>query len=252
MRDEGRPRHNRDVTHSAATPGHSSTGQASTDPSPLPSAPPHIDAEVLTVGFDLDMTLVDSGAGIVATMQAVFGEHDLDVADEEVWSRIGTPLEHMFAPFVIPEAVPQAVLRYRELYPTTGVRGVTLLPGALEAVASVRSLGGRVVVVSAKVESAVLLVLDEVGLAVDAVVGGLFAADKGSALTRHSVLIYVGDHVGDVEGARAAGATSVAVTSGPQDAETLRAAGADVVLGSLTELPHWLHEHVHQLRGQGA
>jgi phosphoglycolate phosphatase len=33
------------------------------------------------------------------------------------------------------------------------------------------------------------------------------------------------------------------VATGPCDAEELRAAGADVVLGDLTEFPAWLENH---------
>ncbi len=205
---------------------------------------PLTSADALTVGFDLDMTLVDSRAGIVATVRAVLDELGTTITDEQVWPGIGTPLEQMLAPFVPAEELPGAVERYRTLYPTTGVPGITLLPGAAEALDVVRRLHGRVAVVSAKVETAVRLVLDQVGLAADVVAGGLFAGDKGLALAEHGVSVYVGDHVGDVAGARAAGATSVAVTTGPQSADVLREAGADVVLASLTELPGWLDEHV--------
>lgn len=52
--------------------------------------------------------------------------------------------------------------------------------------------------------------------------------------------MYVGDHTGDVRGARTAEALSVAVTTGPCDADELRAAGADVILQNLTEFPAWL------------
>lgn len=205
---------------------------------------PLTSADALTVGFDLDMTLVDSRAGIVATVRAVLDELGITITDEQVWPGIGTPLEQMLAPFVPAEELPRAVERYRTLYPTTGVPGITLLPGAAEALDVVRRLHGRVAVVSAKVETAVRLVLDQVGLTADVVAGGLFAGDKGLALAEHGVSVYVGDHVGDVAGARAAGATSVAVTTGPQSADVLREAGADVVLASLTELPGWLDEHV--------
>lgn len=198
----------------------------------------------LTVGFDLDMTLVDSRAGIVATVQAVMGELGVTITDEQVWQGIGTPLEQMFAPFLAADLVPAAVDRYRELYPTTGVPDITLLPGAVEAFAAVRRLHGRVAVVSTKVETAVRLVLDEVGLTADLVSGGLFAGDKALALAEHGVSVYVGDHVGDVAGAKAAGATSVAVATGPQSPQMLRQAGADVLLSDLTELPAWLDEHV--------
>jgi uncharacterized protein len=214
-----------------------------------PAGVAHLTAPApLTVGFDLDMTLVDSRAGIVATIRAVRGELGVSVTDEQVWQGIGTPLEQMLAPFVAADEVPGAVRRYRELYPTTGVPGITLLPGAVEALEAVRRLHGRVAVVSTKVETAVRLVLDEVGLTADIVSGGLFADDKGLALAEHGVSVYVGDHVGDVAGARAAGATSVAVATGPQSADELREAGADVVLPDLTGLPSWLDELVLDVR----
>ncbi|HET8614641.1 MAG TPA: ATP-dependent sacrificial sulfur transferase LarE [Actinomycetales bacterium] len=209
-----------------------------------PGSPPATEPAPLTVGFDLDMTLVDSRAGIVATMQAALAELGQHISEEQVWRGIGTPLEQALAPFLPADDLPRAVARYRELYPTTGVRGITVLPGAAEALAAVRALHGRVAVVSTKVEPAVRLVLDAVGLEADVVAGGLFGGDKGLALAEHGVSVYVGDHVGDVAGARAAGAASVAVTTGPQDGDTLRAAGADVVLTSLTDLPAWLDEHV--------
>jgi phosphoglycolate phosphatase len=52
--------------------------------------------------------------------------------------------------------------------------------------------------------------------------------------------VYVGDHVGDVRGARTARALSVTVASGPCSAAELREAGADVVLPDLTRFPEWL------------
>ena len=60
----------------------------------------------------------------------------------------------------------------------------------------------------------------------------------------HGATVYVGDHVHDVEGARAAGALSVSVLTGGSTPDELRAAGTDVLLGSLEEFPAWLEEHV--------
>jgi uncharacterized protein len=67
-------------------------------------------------------------------------------------------------------------------------------------------------------------------------------------LTEHVATVYVGDHVHDVEGARAAGALSVSVLTGGCTEEELRAAGTDVVLQDLTEFPAWLDDHVLSLR----
>lgn len=54
----------------------------------------------------------------------------------------------------------------------------------------------------------------------------------------------MGDHTGDVRGARTAGALSVAVPTGPCDEAELRAAGAEVVLPDLLAFPRWLRSYV--------
>lgn len=198
----------------------------------------------LAVGFDLDMTLVDSSDGIMATLTATLAELGVDVTPEQLWPTMGMPLELILEPFTPADQLDVAVARYRELYPVTGVARSHALPGAGETLAAVRALHGRVVVVSAKLESAVHAVLAHVGLEADVVVGGLFAADKGRALAEHGVQVYVGDHPGDVLGAVAARAVPVGVTTGPHDEAALRSAGAQVVLASLEDLPAWLGEHV--------
>jgi phosphoglycolate phosphatase len=197
------------------------------------------------VGFDLDMTLVDSAAGIVATLAATCAEQGVALDPDVVWRWNGVPLEETLtaiAPAVDPVATAN---RYRALYPEFGVGPTTLLPGAAEALEAVHDLGGRVLVVSTKIESAVRAVLAHVGLDAgrrgpDLVVGGLFAAAKGVRLAAEQADVYVGDHPGDVEAARVAGAASVAVATGPHAAADLAAAGADVVLADLTTFPAWL------------
>ena len=138
------------------------------------------------------------------------------------------------------------VARYRQLYPRIGVPSITLLPGAAEAFEAVHALGGQVMVVSAKVEPAVRAVLRHVDLgcggvrSADQVAGGLFGAQKGVRLAASGAHVYVGDHPGDVEAARVAGAVAVAVATGPCGATELAACGADVVLADLRSFPGWL------------
>jgi phosphoglycolate phosphatase len=200
------------------------------------------------VGFDLDMTLVDSAAGIAATLRAALGELGRTITDEQVWPTVGIPLEAALEA-IMPDVDAVAVVRrYRELYPEHGVGPITALPGAFEVFEAVQGAGGRVLVVSAKAEAAVLAVLAHVGLGgpdvrPDRIAGGLFAAAKGAVLREERADVYVGDHPGDVEAARAGGAVAVAVATGPHTAAQLRAAGADVVLTDLRQLPAWLREN---------
>ncbi|MFE9013387.1 HAD family hydrolase [Streptomyces cyaneofuscatus] len=209
---------------------------ASTASSPLPA--PH--TAPLTVGFDLDMTLIDSRPGIAAAFRALSAETGVHVDEELVVSRIGPPLEEELAHWFPAGQVAAAGDRYRELYPDHAIAPSTALAGARESIAAVRALGGRAIVVTAKYEPNAKLHLAHLGIEPDSVIGWLWAEAKGEALREHGAQVYVGDHVGDVRGARVAGALSVAVTTGPCDERELRAAGADVVLADLTEFPAWL------------
>jgi phosphoglycolate phosphatase len=207
----------------------------------------------LVVGFDLDMTLVDSADGITATFISALrdspGGEDVQVGRPEVWPWVGLPLGEMIAALAPRTDPAQVAAVYRSRYASVGVPLTRLLPGAVEALVAVRAASGRVLVVSAKAEVGVHDVLAAVGLdrgegRPDLVVGGLFGAAKGERLLQEGAGIYVGDHSGDVLAARVAGAVSVAVATGPQPASTLVAAGADVVLDDLLGFPLWLSTHV--------
>jgi pyridinium-3,5-biscarboxylic acid mononucleotide sulfurtransferase len=196
------------------------------------------------VGFDLDLTLVDSADGIVGTFAEAVRRLGAPVDPEAMRALIGVPLEAACEALLPSHLVAPAVRTYRELYSSVGVPRTMLLPGAEEAVAAVRSHGGRAVVVSAKIQPAVDAVLEHVGLDVDEAIGGLYAAAKGHALQAHGATAHVGDHPADVVGAHAASAVAVGVTTGFHDAAALRAAGADAVLAGLHDFPLWLDGHV--------
>lgn len=203
-------------------------------------------ASLLTVGFDLDMTLIDSRPGIKAAFQALSAETGTFVDADQVVSRLGPPLETELA-YWFPEAqIPSVADRFREIYPTHAIEPTPAMPGAREAIEAVRALGGRAIVVTAKHEPNARLHLDHLGIKPDAVIGWLWAEAKAGALREYGAQVYVGDHVGDVRGARAAGALSVTVPTGPCPEHELREAGADVVLTDLTELPRWLEEYTGQ------
>lgn len=201
----------------------------------MTSTPPQ-----LTVGFDLDMTLIDSRPGIRAAWQALSAKTGAHIDADLAVTRLGPPLEEELAYWFPEEQIPAMRDLYREMYPTYAIEPTPAMPGAREAVKAVQALGGRAIVVTAKNEPNARQHLDHLGIGADAVIGWLWAEGKAKALREYGAQVYVGDHVGDVRGARTAGALSVAVTTGPCAASELRDAGADVVLDDLTALPEWL------------
>ncbi|MEU9784155.1 HAD family hydrolase [Streptomyces phaeochromogenes] len=200
----------------------------------------HMTSRVLTVGFDLDMTLIDSRPGIHACYQALSARTGTYIDADLAITRLGPPLAEELVNWFPAEQVEAVADVYREMYPTHAIAPTPAMAGAREAIAAVREAGGRAIVVTAKYEPNAKLHLSHLGIEPDAVIGGLWAEGKAEALREYDAGIYVGDHTGDVRGARTANALSVAVATGPCDAEELREAGADVVLTDLTEFPSWL------------
>jgi uncharacterized protein len=202
----------------------------------------------LVVGFDLDMTLIDSRPGVRATWEALTEQRGVYVDAELAASRLGPPLAEEARHWVAEDQIEYVVETYRSLYATHALPVITAMPGVTEALAAVRTHGGRSVLVTAKLHRPAQSHVDLLGLDIDHVVGDVWGAGKGEALAEHRASVYVGDHVDDVAGARAAGALSVGVATGPCTRAELVVAGADVVLDDLTEFPGWLEEYVLQQR----
>jgi phosphoglycolate phosphatase len=198
----------------------------------------------LTVGFDLDMTLIDSRPGIRACYQALAERTGTFIDADLAVTRIGPPLTQELGNWFPQEEVPAMADLYRSMYPTYGIAATPALPGAREAIAAVRAAGGRAIVVTAKYEANAALHLEHLGIEPDALVGNLWAEAKAQALREYAAGVYVGDHLGDIRAARAADALSVTVATGPFGADELRAAGSDVVLADLTAFPRWLADYL--------
>ena len=195
---------------------------------------------MLTVGFDLDMTLVDSRPGIRAAMRALSQETGVVIDTDVVIDRLGPKLEWELAHWFPPAQVGHACERYREHYwDHCAGTGTLLLAGADAAVEAARTRGGRVLIVTAKTEPLAHRCIETVGLTADVIVGHVFGDEKRDALLAHSAAVYVGDTVTDVQSALDASATAVAVATGPDDATALLAGGAHVVLESLEAFADW-------------
>ncbi|WP_194833334.1 HAD family hydrolase [Nocardia sp. XZ_19_369] len=204
-----------------------------------------------TVGFDLDMTLIDSRPGVSRAIDTLAAEFDLPIRGTDFADRLGPPLATLLVEVGAPEElVPALVTRYRELYPRI-VSSIPAMPGADAALAAIEDRGGRVLVVTGKHEPLARLHIDELGWRIDHLAGDLWSAGKASVLKQERAGIFVGDHIGDMRGAQAAGVLAVGVTTGPCDAAELRAAGADVILTDLTEFPQWLAEELGPIADAG-
>ena len=204
-------------------------------------------APPLVVGFDLDMTLIDTRPGFAACLDVLGEEAGVRFDVATLVERLGPPLDVMLSPYFPdhgPEHVTRLVDRFRELYPAIAVPPTLAFDGAHAALAAVRAHGGRSILITGKYTPNAHLHVEALGFDVDEVIGEVWGPGKGPVLADHGASVYVGDHVHDVEGALAAGITSVSVLTGGCTEEELLVAGTHAVLPDLTAFPRWLEEHL--------
>jgi phosphoglycolate phosphatase len=196
----------------------------------------------LVIGFDLDMTLLDTRAGIAAAFRELTARTGVPIDVDLVVSRLGPPLRHEMAEWFPAAEVEQAVTLYRSLYPDYAVAPSVQLPGAGAALSAVRGKGGRIAVITSKLGRLAELHLAHAGLDVDEVYGNVFAEEKGAVLTAVGACAMVGDHVADMRAGLVAKVHPVGVITGPCSREELLTAGAEVVLEDLRGFPALLDE----------
>lgn len=191
------------------------------------------------IGFDLDMTLIDSRPGIKAVYEQLVVETGAHIDTDLVVSRLGPPVEWELEHWLPKPEVKHWADRYRELYPLIALDLVAAMPGAYDAVEAANKVG-RTILLTAKHAPNARLHVDRLALPVGEVFGGAWREAKGVVLREQAATAYVGDHVHDMEAAGLAGVVAVGVTTGPSTADDLRDAGADTVLTTLEDFPGWL------------
>jgi phosphoglycolate phosphatase len=191
------------------------------------------------VGFDLDMTLIDSRPAILASFAGLARDTATAIDLDAVDSRLGLKLEDELAFWYPPDQLAAAAAVYRRYYVRLAEQMTTALPGAHEALAAVRAAGERVVIITAKHPISVAPSLTAAGLSADEVFTFVHGPEKAAVLNRISAAAYVGDSPPDMAAAAAAGVRAVGVATGSFSADDLIRAGADVVLDSLTAFAAW-------------
>jgi len=200
--------------------------------------------------FDLDGTVVDSGAIILASMRHATREVlGRDYSDDELLQAVGGPgLEAQMSAFA-PDHVERLVDVYRA-HNEPLHDDLEACAGMEDVLVRLREEGRRLGVVTAKRRSSVDLAFDRVpiGHLFETVVGGdetrrhkpdpeplLIAAQRLGA--DPAATAYVGDSPFDTRAARAAGMFAVAVTWGRiHDRERLQAERPDAIVDTAEEL----------------
>jgi len=200
--------------------------------------------------FDLDGTVIDSGAMILSSMRhATRTVLERDYSDEELLGAVGGPGLERQMHALAPDRVEELVRTYREHNEPLHEQ-LACCPGMDEVLDRLARDGRRLGIVTAKRRATVGLAFDRVPLShlFEVVVAGddterhkpdpepiLFALERLGADPGETV--YVGDAPFDIRAAKAAGVHSIAVTwGGIHPRERLEAEEPDAIVETAEEL----------------
>jgi pyrophosphatase PpaX len=199
-------------------------------------------AQLTTVLFDLDGTLIDSIRLILDSYHHTLKVHELPARSDAHWlAGLGTPLLVQFRDWCDdPVQLDAMIATYREYNLTHHDARVTAYPGVVGMVRAIRRAGLRTGLVTSKNRPGALRGLRLIGLEelMDPVIGADEVTNPKPhpepielALSRLGELpertIYVGDSIHDMESGRAAGVRTGAVLWGPFDRAHLQRSEPD-------------------------
>lgn len=204
--------------------------------------------------FDFDGTVVDTGEGILKSLQYSFREMGREVPSlDDLKKFIGPPIHYSYTTYygVSEEEVGMYIKKYRERYRAKGIYECELYKGFPDVLDSLRENGIRVGIASSKPESLIYDVANYLGVTdkFDAIVGvqlddsnhssktglvlesmkKLGAEDKGKVLM-------VGDRCYDIDGAAGAGVDSCGVLWGYGDEKEFKEHNATYIVSDTDEM----------------
>lgn len=209
-------------------------------------------ADTKLVLFDLDGTLIDSAAGIFASLEHAFAEIGVALPPREVlhtW--IGPPFHQTF-PSVLGEdaaRIDLAIEKYREHYSQTGWARHDVYPGIAASVAALAACGCELGVVTTKPRAQARQIIDH--LPFGAHFTRIYGPDIKTAHSAKAEMIaqalqdfavaadhaaMIGDRHFDIEGACANRVRGIGVSWGFGSVDELRSAGAHAIANAPHEL----------------
>ena len=191
-----------------------------------------------TIGFDFDMTLVNSDLGLLATLAEMFPKR-VEMSNTQILSLIsGLPIREILLKFSDLESLDKNLETFFALYPTFGPPNSVLMPGALQALEAVKSAGLRSVIISAKSSENLDLMMKHFGMKNYPRYGDCFGIKKSEAILDCGAILYIGDQESDVDAAHESRIQAIRLIGSKSDIHSR----ADWTLPSLEFFPAWLRD----------
>lgn len=158
-----------------------------------------------TIGFDLDLTLVDTSKAILWSMKSALAEHNESIPDQLIERSIGLPLiQTLESALNSKQKALEVYERYQELYQSDGYLLAQQMPGAKATLERLHELGHKITIITAKKQNLAIQQLKFCNLPFNVVRGSCFREAKTSAILEVGAKFFVGDHIEDYLAAKRA------------------------------------------------
>ena len=204
--------------------------------------------------FDFDGTVVDTGEGILKSLQYSFKEMGREVPDlNDLKKFIGPPIYYSYTTFynVSEDEVGMYIQKYRERYKVKGIYECELYDGMIELIDTLKANGVKVGIASSKPIHLIYSVADYLKITdkFDAIVGVKIDDSNHSSKTQlvldsmaemgatdKSKVLMVGDRLFDIDGAAGAGVDSCGAIWGYGSEEEFREHNATYIAYKTTDV----------------
>ena len=189
------------------------------------------------LGMDFDGTIADTHVGVIETTLKTLEHFSIYPKKRDLKRSLGKPLPDLFEAWsgeIDPNLASEV---YLELYKNLSTKGLIVLPGVVELFAYLKSNSIKIAIISAKKQISLQRIVDEIGIEVDYLQGGVRGEDKHLSIQAIGAFAYVGDEISDITAARRAGIISIAVTTGMRRRDELEMACPSYLIEDLTSLP---------------
>ena len=204
--------------------------------------------------FDFDGTVVDTGEGILKSLQYSFEQMGHEVPElSDLKKFIGPPIYYSYTHYygVSEQEVGDYIKKYRERYWVEGIYECELYKGFLDMLYELKAQGIKIGIASSKPERLIYAVADFLKITnlFDAIVGvkiddSNHSSKAGLVLecmeilgaTEKEKVLMVGDRLYDIDGANGAGVDSCGVLWGYGNKEEFMEHGATYIIANPGEI----------------
>ena len=205
------------------------------------------------IAFDADNTILRQERAIAMALEQLAGASPDGLPTADLMADTGAPMDARLRRYLPEDEAKELTQKFNQLMDQHAPKMAEALPGAYKAFETIRTLGGLVIVISAKRQALLERTLTTLRLKADTVVGDCYdlgGLAKADAILKYNATMYIGDDELDMQAVRSANnrkthdglIRAIGVTTGRHDEAALYEAGAHEVLASLEELPSLVHE----------